>query len=417
MSAAAPTVGETLATTHGTWNGSPTSYTYQWQFSTNSGSTWSSIPGATSSSYVVTSTYLADIIRVQVTATNAASESGVAYAAATGVVTASGAVAQSYFWSGDPINTPIVSSPVIDSNNSTWQSLFTPGMFAAMDTSPLYGFPIYIAKATDPIVTCHGSYQSATFHLPQGCVPEGASDGHMIIVEPVGVSSIFPDFAVETEFFACTVSGTWPNQTVTVGQGSAPCQFLCQTTLPPSTSPAITDISRNVAGLTQAQVLAGVNGTAGALRGANFSILAGNVLQSEFEAGQIPHAITATVSWSADTPQLPGTQGPFRTPAITGAQTGAGISGGIPFGARIQLDPAHSISGYTASQQIVAKCLQTYGFYVTDTTGGTGNAVVFQAQTTDGTNAAYAALDEQNGNTLGTLDMWQHMRVLAAWNT
>jgi hypothetical protein len=53
---------------------------------------------------------------------------------------------------------------------------------------------------------------------------------------------------------------------------------------------------------------------------------------------------------------------------------------------------------------------------VTDSTGGSGNGVVFEGQVTDGTNAAFAALDEQNGNTLGTLDMWAHMRVLASWD-
>lgn len=387
MSAAAPTVGETLATTHGTWNGSPTGYTYQWQYSTNSGSTWSSIPSATSSSYVVTSTYLGDIIRVQVTATNAASESGVAYASATGVVTVSGGVAQEFFTPTDPFNDPIPGSPVLDSNNTTWQSKFT-SMFASLDTSTLYGWPVYFATSADPVITVDGGYQNAKLHWPDGAVPSGDADGHLIVIAPGG--------ATETEMGAATVSGTWPSQTVSLGNGYSPCQFVVSTSAGNTT--------RNICGDSTVDGNPSHTGSPGSARGCGISCLAGLVLQSEFAAGVIPHALCATCSWTAST---------FRSPAII---SDGGTSGGIPEGARIQLDPAFDISGYTATQQIIAKALQVYGFYVTDSTGASGNAVVFESQATDGSNAAYAALDEQNGNTLGGLSMWAHMRVLNSWN-
>ncbi len=60
VSTGAPTVSEargvaggTLTTSNGSWSTSctPTSYTYQWQRSTNGGSTWSTISGATAQSY------------------------------------------------------------------------------------------------------------------------------------------------------------------------------------------------------------------------------------------------------------------------------------------------------------------------------------------------------------------------------
>jgi hypothetical protein len=91
-------------------------------------------------------------------------------------------------------------------------------------------------------------------------------------------------------------------------------------------------------------------------------------------------------------------------------------SGGIPEGARIQLDPAYDISGLTASEQIIAKALQVYGFYVTDSTDPGENAVVFEAQVATTTNSAYSGFDEHNGNTLGGLGIWSHMRVLASWD-
>lgn len=61
-------VDQTLTTTDGTWTGSPTGYTYQWQRNTGS---WGDISGATSSTYVVTLTDEGVPVRCVVTATNA----------------------------------------------------------------------------------------------------------------------------------------------------------------------------------------------------------------------------------------------------------------------------------------------------------------------------------------------------------
>lgn len=62
--------GSTLTATTGTWSGTALSYAYQWQSSTDGGSTWNSLSGATSASYVVQSGDLASTLRVRVTATN-----------------------------------------------------------------------------------------------------------------------------------------------------------------------------------------------------------------------------------------------------------------------------------------------------------------------------------------------------------
>jgi hypothetical protein len=60
-------VGETLTASTGTWTGSPTSYTYQWQ---RIGDSTDDIDGATASSYVITSDDCGSTLRVSVTATN-----------------------------------------------------------------------------------------------------------------------------------------------------------------------------------------------------------------------------------------------------------------------------------------------------------------------------------------------------------
>ena len=64
--------GQTLTVTDGTWTGIGTiTYTYQWQLSTDGGTTWSDIAGATANHYTPTHTATGKQLRVLVTATNA----------------------------------------------------------------------------------------------------------------------------------------------------------------------------------------------------------------------------------------------------------------------------------------------------------------------------------------------------------
>ncbi len=65
-------VGDELSATTGSWSGSPTpTYTYQWQVAPPGGS-WTVIPGATSSTYVLTGSDVGDYVNVAVTAANSA---------------------------------------------------------------------------------------------------------------------------------------------------------------------------------------------------------------------------------------------------------------------------------------------------------------------------------------------------------
>jgi hypothetical protein len=63
--------GDTLSTTNGSWSGSPTSYSYQWQQCATDGTSCSNISGATSNTYTVASGDARHTIEAQVTATNA----------------------------------------------------------------------------------------------------------------------------------------------------------------------------------------------------------------------------------------------------------------------------------------------------------------------------------------------------------
>ena len=91
--------GDTLTATNGSWSGSPTSYSYQWQDCDTSGNNCTVIAGATLSSYVLTSGDVGDTIRAVVTASNAGG-SGSASSAQSAVVTTAVSIVQPV---GDPL--------------------------------------------------------------------------------------------------------------------------------------------------------------------------------------------------------------------------------------------------------------------------------------------------------------------------
>ena len=75
-------VNQSLSASTGTWTNSPTSYSYQWEYKPLNGS-FSSIAGATSSSYSIPASMSGAAIRIAVTATNARG-STTAYSSDTG---------------------------------------------------------------------------------------------------------------------------------------------------------------------------------------------------------------------------------------------------------------------------------------------------------------------------------------------
>ncbi len=107
--------GSTLTAGKGTWSPAGTTYTYQWQSSGDGGVTWSSITGATKTTYVPGTGDLGNELDVVVTAADK-------YGHASAASTATGAVA-----SGAPVNTvaPAISGTVRQGStlrvaNGTW---------------------------------------------------------------------------------------------------------------------------------------------------------------------------------------------------------------------------------------------------------------------------------------------------------
>ncbi|HET8687965.1 MAG TPA: hypothetical protein VFM18_15115, partial [Methanosarcina sp.] len=91
-----PAIGQTLTTSNGTWTGSPTGYTYQWQRA------GANISGATSSTYILVSADNTYAITCIVTATNASGSSSATSAAVTAVDIPSVLVIPAI--SGSPVN-------------------------------------------------------------------------------------------------------------------------------------------------------------------------------------------------------------------------------------------------------------------------------------------------------------------------
>jgi hypothetical protein len=84
-----PESGQTLTATHGTWNGTPTSFSYAWSRCDATGNACAGIAGATAKIYTVTDTDVGHTLRVTVTARNA-DGAGHATSAPTGIVSTNG---------------------------------------------------------------------------------------------------------------------------------------------------------------------------------------------------------------------------------------------------------------------------------------------------------------------------------------
>jgi hypothetical protein len=118
----APTVAGTYEFTsnNGTWTGSPTSYSYQWQLSTNGTSGWANISGATSSTYTGLEADEGKYVRIGVVATNSNGPSTVAYSAASSAINIPDFPASDLlaFWKLDNVNDSGPNSRTLTNNNS-----------------------------------------------------------------------------------------------------------------------------------------------------------------------------------------------------------------------------------------------------------------------------------------------------------
>lgn len=169
-SAAAPTVGEVLTTTNGTWPNAPTSFSYQWQQCNSTGGACTFIVGATSASYTIQAADVRHTLVVQVTASNASGH-GTSLSQLSGVVTAS-TKSPALFGLVDYFNGPTI-TPAQAAPYKIVLMQYAPGISTQVDAihSQDPGIKLYMysdptvattsASSTDGWTTCTTSAQDS----------------------------------------------------------------------------------------------------------------------------------------------------------------------------------------------------------------------------------------------------------------
>ncbi len=121
----------------------------------------------------------------------------------------------------------------------------------------------------------------------------------------------------------------------------------------------------------------GLHANDAGVTGSNISVLGGLITAKDVASGTINHALRYATPYDAPT---------FVAPA---SRTDGSLSGGIPAGQLMRLDPALNLSGLglTPFQLQIAKALQTYGAYNAD---AAGSFKLYAESTVDGSTYATA---------------------------
>ena len=198
--------GQTLSTTNGSWNGSPTSYAYQWQDCSGS---CSNISGATHTTYTLAGSDVGDTVRVIVTATNA-SGSTPATSAATGTVTAPPAPSNT---AAPAISGQTVQGQTLSTTNGSWNESPTSYAYQWQDCS---GSCSNISGATSSTYALQSSDVGDTIDVvvtatnANGSTP-ATSAATSTVTASGGGGAGAPSSSVGPYFTTYTLSGSTPS--------------------------------------------------------------------------------------------------------------------------------------------------------------------------------------------------------------
>ena len=252
----------------------------------------------------------------------------------------------SFYSSTSVWNTPIAASETIDANSSDMVSTLVANANASgfAIAAKSWTVPIYYADATTPktniaLTSGWGAVSKmANVPVPANARPDPAGDAHMMIVDRS--TNCEYDFWKASQAASGSWSAQWGNTTTTTGDGRFPFGLSA--------------------------------------RASGFALGAGLILPNEISNGRIDHALAFAYSNAkAGGPIFPAT-------SSDGSST---ISGAIPEGARVQLDPTLNLDalGLTSWQKTVARALQIYGMFLVDH----GGALSLYAQNSSTTTSAY----------------------------
>jgi hypothetical protein len=185
------TVGQLLTTTNGTWNNSPTGYTYQWRRCDAAGASCVDIAGATAATYTLVAGDAGGTIRVVVTAANAFGSTP-ATSAQTAVIAAGGAA---------PVNTTL---PTIVGDMFVAQTLTAfNGAWSNVPTSYTYQW-----RRCDAVgATCVDivGAASGTYTLVSG----DSGSTIRVVVTATNASGSAAATSAQTPVIAATLSSNW----------------------------------------------------------------------------------------------------------------------------------------------------------------------------------------------------------------
>ena len=257
---------------------------------------------------------------------------------------------------------------------SNWRSdsstLLQAAYNAATNGSPLavqaYGIAWYSASSSDPQTTVKNlngwgnATGTTTFRLPVGAKPSSGTDAHMAVQQPDGT-------VVEMWQAVKQADGTWTAGAVGIAQ---PGQFTYPIAV---------------------------------CEGSSLTLMDGIVTPDEVKAGSINHALQIALPQSV-------VDKTFVSPSNASDGT---ITGGIPEGSRLVLDPSYDISGLTGLKREVAVALQKYGAIVGDRSGNdvTTAAVAPESWTSLGQPDPWAAQGLTGYPDTGIRDLLTHMKI------
>jgi hypothetical protein len=276
--------------------------------------------------------------------------------------------ADSSFW-----NTPISADPSIDPNSGEMvrTAILPYRQRANFTNSRVWGISLVVATPDAKLYTVaclrYGCGRAITFPIPYGTLPDTGSDHHLVVINP--------ETSRELDLWDAHYnpsSGTW-------SAGSAFVEDL---------------YGWGACGPPGDHCLGGV--------AAGFAEMGGVVRPEEIRQGRIEHALSIT---------MPYTRKNYIACPATHTDGKYSDSNAIPEGACIQLDPTFDVDAqsWPTWEKIIAKALQTYGAYVSDT-GGT-IAIYGQSDMNAGNLSWRSVGVPDNGPSLARLP-WDKIRVL-----
>jgi hypothetical protein len=229
------------------------------------------------------------------------------------------------------INTPVSSSPALDSNSSNIvsSSLAAYASSSNLSNDNTWGVPIVTADAQSNSynIGCQYYWCNMNFgstQIPSDAQPNTGSDGHLVVLQPNG-----------------NEMDMWIGQHTSSGWTSG--------------SRWQENANGPAANCTTAHACGGADA-------ANFALAAGVVRPEEIAQGHIDHALALITPYTR--------QGYVACPATSGdgQQTSPNS---LPIGSHIQLDPSINVASLNIPswQKVIAVALQQYGAYVVDTGG------------------------------------------------